>query len=180
MVTECKRLICQTKQIWMTMSMNTLISSENRWPHTRWQYSYNGAEQAAVSMQSDSRMLSDTKSIKDTKWGYRSRWWWRLMVILVTFGVTERHGSLCSYQCGNSRGVHWSVSRRHQHRLQNNRRERVIVQSMQMGTGEEQRAPLCAFVCFLFHQRGHIHSHLELQRPRLATMNVDVWILVYY
>lgn len=26
--------ICQTKMIWLTMSMNTLISSENKWPHT--------------------------------------------------------------------------------------------------------------------------------------------------
>lgn len=120
---------------------------------------------------------------KDTKWGYRSLWWWWLMVIVVTFGVTERH-SLCSYQCGNGGGVHWSVSCRHQHRLQNNRRERVIVQSMQMGTGEEQEITLCVFVSFFLHQRGHIHSHRESgQRstqstrtdwPRLANMNIDI------
>lgn len=71
------------------------------------------------------------------KRGNESDWWWRRMMILVTFRATERHGSLCSYQCGNSGGVHWSVSCRHQHRLQNNRRESVIVQGMRMGTGEE-------------------------------------------
>lgn len=43
-----------------------------------------------------------------------------------SFRVTERRRSLCSYQCWNSGGVHWSVPRRHQHWLQNNRRERVI------------------------------------------------------
>lgn len=54
--------------------------------------------------------------------GFRSHQWRRLMEVLLMSGVTAR-----SYQSGNSRGVHWSVSCRHQHRLQKNRGERVIV-----------------------------------------------------
>lgn len=57
--------------------------------------------------------------------GWRHRW------------LSGWHASLRSYQCGNSGGVHWSVSRRHQHRLQNSRRQRVIVRSMQPRSGEE-------------------------------------------
>lgn len=77
----------------------------------------------------------------------------------VTFRVTERCGSLSSYQCGNGGGVHWSVARGHQHRLQNNRRKRVIVQGMQKGTGEEQWLPIGLILRVL---------HIHLSMPVIA------------
>lgn len=53
-------------------------------------------------------------------------WWWQTTMMQGTLTTTERHESPCSYQSGNCRGVHWSVSCRHQHRLQNNRRDDCV------------------------------------------------------
>lgn len=118
----------------MTMSMNTPISSENRWPHTlvvQIKWCFTGSGLSKIRQQKRWTTWNQTKTgNEDTK----SDGWWLWMMELVTLRVTARHKSLCSYQCGNSGGVHWSVSRRHQHRLQNNRRERVIVHGMRMGT----------------------------------------------
>lgn len=128
--------ICQTKEIDNDkMSTNTLMSSENRWPHIL---------AVQIKRRRKGRRLSVIRHLNfewhqnPAKAGNEDRKsdWWRRMTTLVTLRVTERNTSRCSYQCGNSRGVHWRVSRRHQHRLQNNRRERVTVRSMQVGTGE--------------------------------------------
>lgn len=126
---------CHSIQIRLTMSMNTPISSENRWPHTlvvqiKWRLT--GSRLSKIRQQKCWKKSNRTTTRnEDTK---SDGWWWQMMK-LVTLRVTARRRSLCSYQCGNSGGVHWSVSRRHQHRLQNNRRKRVIVHGMRMGTG---------------------------------------------